>query len=148
MLFDDLFKDGAAKAVANPQVALVGFSFRLLTVDAVHPWREVKDENGETKRRPDKTAYELDETGERIKLALGLQLIDAAGRSTSPKAAYRESTHYFTHDEAAALVSCARAGGVVELTAPRIEFVDTTRDNFITSVPRLVFDEITPTGEV
>lgn len=150
MMFDDLFKDGAAKAVANPQVALDGFTFRLLTVEPVRPWRDTgeKDEHGKPIRRPDKTAYEIDDTGERIKLAVGLQLVDAAGRATSPKAPYREQTHYFTHDEAAALVACANAGGLVALDAPRIEFVDTTRDNFIASVPRLVFDGITPTGEV
>jgi hypothetical protein len=150
MLFDDLFAGGATRAVANPQVALGGFKFRLLTVEPVRPWKDTgkKDERGKVIREPDKNAYDVDETGERIKLAVGLQLIDASGRATSPKAPHREQTHYFTHDEAASLVACAQAGGFVELKSARIEFVDSTRDGFVTSVPRLMFDEITPTGEV
>lgn len=144
-IFDGLFVGGApVRASANPQVALDGFTFTLLSVEPVRPWKDTGevDEHGKSIRRPDKDAVVTDETGERIQLALGLQLTDANGRSTSPKALYREKTHYFTLDETKALIECAQQAGQVKLTDARIEFVDTTRDSFIMSTPRLVFDGV------
>ena len=142
-IFDDVFVGGAVTASANPQVPLVGFGFRLLSVEPVRPWEDVKDADGRVTRKPNKEKMVTDETGTHIKLALGLQLIDANGNATSPKAPYREATHFFDLDDTKALVARAQAGGSVVLVNPRIEFVDSTKDGWITSSPRLVFDGVT-----
>lgn len=125
--FNALFGN-KVQTVSTPFVPLTGFYFRLMSIDAYHKWITT----GETK--PDgspKWAQDpelvLDDTGEKVRCTIELQLTDPRGMSTSPSAPFVDNKHYFTPEEVKALQSYV--GGYIGLNGARIELRDTGKAN-------------------
>lgn len=131
--------------VTVPHVSLEGFKFRLLDVCLAKKWIET----GEVKPdgRPKYTCSEtpqVDETGERVRVELSLQLIDAGGTQTSAAAAFVDRSQYVDKQMLQALVDAC--GGEVQLKGARVEFRDkgVKADRFgrVKTEMRFAFDRI------
>ena len=143
--FNALFQ-GTKQAVSVPSVPLTGFRFRLLSFDAYHELMKTDElkPDGSPKWAPSPDLV-VDETGERVRCTLGLQLTDAKGLSTSSAAPFVDKKHYFTMDEVKALQ--ARVGGFVTLEGARFELRDmgaTTKKGFtrVETKPVFAFDSV------
>lgn len=125
--FDKLFSTKPTISTA-PYVALDGFSFRLLNIQPYHRWvktGEVKqDKSPKWAQDPENI---MDETGERIRCEVQLQLTDAKGVSTSTSAPFVDNKHYFSYEQLEKIVP--RIGETVELINPRIELRDAATEN-------------------
>lgn len=141
--FSALFQ-GQRQAVTLPSVPLDGFRFRLLGFDAYHAWEETVDADGTHKRAPsDKLVF--DDTGEKVRCEVRLQLYDATGLSTSSSAPFKDTEHYFTADEVRRMQ--AHVGDFVTLEGARFELRDkgvTTKKGFtkVETKPFFAFDRV------
>jgi hypothetical protein len=142
--FNALFQ-GKQQESLVPSVPLTGFKFRLLSFDAYHELIQTGEKpDGSPKWAPSPDLV-VDETGERVRCTLGLQLTDAKGLSTSSAAPFVDKKHYFTMDEVKALQ--ARVGGFVTLEGARFELRDmgaTTKKGFtrVETKPVFAFDSV------
>lgn len=119
--FNALFQ-GKQQESLVPSVPLTGFKFRLLSFDAYHEWVQTGEKPDGSPKWAQSPDLVIDETGERVRCTLGLQLTDANGLSTSSAAPFVDTKHYFTMDEVKALQS--HVGDFVTLEGARIELRD------------------------
>lgn len=120
--FTDAFA-GKVKATVNPHVSLEGFRFRLLSFDAYHEWLQTgelkPDGSPKWAQNPDLV---FDDTGEKVRCVIELQLVDDAGLATSPAAPFVDNKHYFTVDEVHQMQQ--NVGEYIDLDGARIEMRD------------------------
>ena len=124
-----------------PFVELSGWRFRLLSVKPYFGWHDSgeKKPDGSTKWAQDEEMT-FDDSGERVRSVMQLQLIDADGRSTSASAPFEDNKRYFTLEEVQRLT--ALIGQEVKLNRPRIELRDQatkTKSGFNRIETKLVF---------
>lgn len=125
--FNALFT-GKVKAVSVPHVSLDGFKFRLLEFDAYHKWIQTGElkPDGSPKYAQDPELV-FDDSGEKVRCTLGLQLVDGSGLATSPSAPFIDNKHYFSLDEVKAMQE--HVGEFIELGGARLELKDTAATN-------------------
>ena len=125
--FDKLFATKPTVAT-KPHIMLDGFQFRLLGIKPYHQWittGEMKPDG--TPKWTQDPENVMDETGERIRCEVELQLTDAAGLSTSTSAPFVDNRPFFSYEQLEKIVP--KVGEMVELVNPRIELRDAATEN-------------------
>lgn len=143
--FDKLFATKPVVAT-KPHIMLDGFRFRLLGIEPYHEWimtGELKPDG--SPRWAQDPENVVDETGERIRCKVELQLTDANGLATSTSAPFVNNRHYFSYEQLEKIVP--KVGDMVELVNPRIELIDVATESktgrkYIETKMVFMFDDI------